>query len=126
MGTMDLPTALRVHPLRALPEADIRALIRDDIRRMAEAFDAEVLRMTAARERFTFPRVPGPFAPGSDQDEVYQDYLFGLLPRRHLQAMIGNDVYKYLSGDKWAIPVGLVFDGLVEPLPRNRFQLPHH
>ncbi len=81
MGTMDLPTTLRVQPLRALPEADIRALLRDDIRRMEETFDAEVQRMTASGGRFTSPRVPGPFEPASEADEMYQGFMYyPLLP----------------------------------------------
>ncbi len=81
MGTMDLPATLRVHPLRALPEADIRALMRDDIRRMEETFDAEVKRMTASNVRLTFPRVPGPFEPASEADEMYQGFMaYPLLP----------------------------------------------
>ena len=81
MGTMDLPATLRVHPLRALPEADIRTLMRDDIRRMEETFDAEVKRMTASNVRLTFPRVPGPFEPASEADEMYQGFMaYPLLP----------------------------------------------
>lgn len=81
MGTMDLPTTLRVKPLRALPEADVRALLRDDIRRMEETFDAEVQRMTASGGRLTFPRFPGPFAPASEADEMYQGFMYyPLLP----------------------------------------------
>ena len=96
MGTMDLPTTLRVKPLRALPEADIRALLRDDIRRMEETFDAEVQRMTASGGRLTFPRVPGPFEPASEADEMYQGFMW--YPILQLPLKTRSILFKFIQG----------------------------